>query len=73
MSQPSYFREWAKTAGKTLGRLRPGKRLQGLGLVPRAYLTRTGSADDVARKLGMPLVPNPNFPVTAYPGAAPGV
>ena len=74
MSQPSYFREWAKTAGKTLGRLfGPGSDYRDWGLVPRAYLTRTGSADDVARKLGMPLVPNPNFPVTAYPGAAPGV
>jgi hypothetical protein len=74
MSQPSYFSEWAKTAGKTLGRLfGPGSDYKDWGLVPRAYLTRTGSAEDVARKLGTPLVPNPDFPVTAYPAVTPGM
>jgi hypothetical protein len=74
MSRPSYFREWAKTAGKTLGRLfGPGSDYKDWGLVPRAYLTRTGLADDVADKLGTPLVPNANFPVTTYPAVAPGV
>lgn len=68
MSRPSYFSEWAKTAGKTLGRLfGPGSDYKDWGLMPRAYLTRTGLAEDVARKLGTPLVPNPSFPVTAYP------
>ena len=42
MSQPSYFREWAKTARKDSGPpVRPGKRLQGLGLgaarLPHSY------------------------------------
>jgi hypothetical protein len=74
MNQPSYFREWAKTAGKTLGRLfGPGSVYKDWGLLPRAYLTRTGLAEDVERKLGTPLVPNPNFPVTDYPAATPGI
>jgi hypothetical protein len=74
MSHPSYFREWAKNAGKTLGRLfGPGSDYKDWGLMPRAYLTRTGLAEEVARKLGTPLVPNPSFPVTAYPVAIPGL
>jgi hypothetical protein len=73
MSRPSYFSEWAKTAGKTLGRLfGPGSDYKDWGLMPRAFLTRTGSADDVTRKLGMPLVPNANFPVAAYPAVTSG-
>jgi hypothetical protein len=73
LSRPSYFREWANTAGKTLGRLfGPGSDYKDWGLMPRAYLTRTGMAEEVARKLGTPLIPNPNFPVTAYPGGTHG-
>jgi hypothetical protein len=74
MNRPSYFREWARTAGNTLGRLfGPGSDYKDWGLLPRAFLTRTGMAEDVARKLGTPLVANPNFPVTDYPAVTPGV
>lgn len=68
LSQHDLFAGWATNAGKTLGRLfGPGSDYKDWGLMPRAFLTRTGSADDVARKLGTPLVPNPSFSVSPYP------